>query len=191
MIGMRVLATAPIASEMVLEPIEDLIDPRGLPKPQFNALQLIAIKPPIPSCVSLAHRFLNARLQETVVINQGAHTQLAPHATLRIDVASGLPVTSFFSIFLLFEMLNVAQSEHLVHQQRGAHAEAIGDQQQACVRRTLSRLAALKQTDPNVAVIIRPDRSLPVQKLVSLMDALQRADITKVGIATQEEQPGK
>jgi biopolymer transport protein ExbD len=50
-----------------------------------------------------------------------------------------------------------------------------------------SRLAALKQTDPNVAVIIRPDRSLPVQKLVSLMDALQRADITKVGIATQEE----
>ncbi len=49
------------------------------------------------------------------------------------------------------------------------------------------RLAALKQADPNVAVIIRPDRSLPVQKLVSLMDALQRADITKVGIATQEE----
>jgi biopolymer transport protein ExbD len=49
------------------------------------------------------------------------------------------------------------------------------------------RLAALKQADPNVAVIIRPDRALPVQKLVSLMDALQRADITKVGIATQEE----
>jgi biopolymer transport protein ExbD len=50
-----------------------------------------------------------------------------------------------------------------------------------------SRLAALKQADPNIAVIIRPDRTLPVQKLVSLMDALQRADITKVGIATQEE----
>jgi biopolymer transport protein ExbD len=32
---------------------------------------------------------------------------------------------------------------------------------------------------------------LPVQKLVSLMDALQRAEITKVGIATQEEQPGR
>ena len=50
-----------------------------------------------------------------------------------------------------------------------------------------SRLAALKVADPNVAVVIRPDRNLPVQKLVSLMDALQRADITKVGIATQEE----
>ncbi len=54
-----------------------------------------------------------------------------------------------------------------------------------------ARLAALKSADPNVAVVIRPDRSLPVQKLVSLMDALQRADITKVGIATQEEQPGR
>jgi biopolymer transport protein ExbD len=50
-----------------------------------------------------------------------------------------------------------------------------------------SRLAALKAADTNVAVVIRPDRNLPVQKLVSLMDALQRADITKVGIATQEE----
>ena len=53
------------------------------------------------------------------------------------------------------------------------------------------RLAALKAADPNVAVVIRPDRSLPVQKLVNLMDALQRAEITKVGIATQEEQPGQ
>jgi biopolymer transport protein ExbD len=52
-----------------------------------------------------------------------------------------------------------------------------------------SRLADMKAADPNVAVVIRPDRSLPVQKLVSLMDALQRAGITKVGIATQEEPP--
>jgi biopolymer transport protein ExbD len=51
------------------------------------------------------------------------------------------------------------------------------------------QLATLKAADPNVAVVIRPDRSLPVQKLVSLMDALQRAEITKVGIATQEEKP--
>lgn len=51
------------------------------------------------------------------------------------------------------------------------------------------RLAALKQADPNVAVIIRSDRSLPVQKLINLMDALQRAEISKVGIATQEETP--
>ncbi|HEY2800552.1 MAG TPA: biopolymer transporter ExbD [Chthoniobacterales bacterium] len=50
-----------------------------------------------------------------------------------------------------------------------------------------ARLAELKQADPDVAVVIRPDRDLPVQRLVSLMDALQRAEITKVGIATQAE----
>jgi biopolymer transport protein ExbD len=50
-----------------------------------------------------------------------------------------------------------------------------------------TRLTDLKRADPNVAVVIRPDRELPVQKLVSLMDALQRAEITKVGIATKEE----
>ena len=51
-----------------------------------------------------------------------------------------------------------------------------------------ARLAELKRADPNVAVVIRPDRDLPVQKLVSLMDTLQRAEITRVGIATTPEQ---
>jgi len=66
--------------------------------------------------------------------------------------------------------------------------EVVRLNEQVIDRATLeSRLAALKAADPNVAVVIRPDRNLPVQRLVSLMDALQRADITKVGIATQEE----
>ena len=53
---------------------------------------------------------------------------------------------------------------------------------------TLSaRLTALRAANPEVAVVIRPDRELPVQKLVSLMDVLQRAQITKVGIATKSE----
>jgi biopolymer transport protein ExbD len=50
-----------------------------------------------------------------------------------------------------------------------------------------AQLLELKRTNPDVAVVIRPDRELPVQKLVSLMDALQRAQITKVGIATRAE----
>jgi biopolymer transport protein ExbD len=50
-----------------------------------------------------------------------------------------------------------------------------------------AQLAELKQSNPDVAVVIRPDRELPVQKLVTLMDALQRAEITKVGIATKAE----
>ncbi len=50
-----------------------------------------------------------------------------------------------------------------------------------------TQLIELKRLNPNVAVVIRPDRELPVQKLVSLMDVLQRAEITKVGIATKAE----
>ncbi|HWM25247.1 MAG TPA: biopolymer transporter ExbD [Chthoniobacterales bacterium] len=50
-----------------------------------------------------------------------------------------------------------------------------------------ARLAELKRTNPDAAVVIRPDRELPVQKLIALMDALQRAQITKVGIATKAE----
>jgi biopolymer transport protein ExbD len=51
----------------------------------------------------------------------------------------------------------------------------------------VTRLTELKRANPDVAVVIRPDRELPVQKLIALMDALQRAQITKVGIATKAE----
>ena len=51
----------------------------------------------------------------------------------------------------------------------------------------VTRLSELKRANPEVAIVIRPDRDLPVQKLISLMDALQRAQITKVGIATKAE----
>ena len=50
-----------------------------------------------------------------------------------------------------------------------------------------ARLSEVKRANPDVAVVIRPDRDLPVQKLVALMDTLQRAEITKVGIATKAE----
>jgi biopolymer transport protein ExbD len=50
-----------------------------------------------------------------------------------------------------------------------------------------AQLIQLKQTNPDVAVVIRPDRELPVQKLIGLMDALKQAQITKVGIATRAE----
>jgi biopolymer transport protein ExbD len=51
----------------------------------------------------------------------------------------------------------------------------------------VARLVELKRANPEIAIVIRPDRELPVQKLISLMDALQRAQITKVGIATKAE----
>ena len=52
-----------------------------------------------------------------------------------------------------------------------------------------ARLQTVKRANPEVAVVIRPDRELPVQDLIRLMDALQRAQISKVGIATRNEQP--
>jgi len=51
----------------------------------------------------------------------------------------------------------------------------------------VARLEELKRANPEVAIVIRPDRDLPVQKLIGLMDALQRAQISKVGIATKAE----
>jgi biopolymer transport protein ExbD len=51
-----------------------------------------------------------------------------------------------------------------------------------------TQLIELRRSNPDVAVVIRPDRDLPVQKLITLMDALQRAHVMKVGIATRAEQ---
>ena len=51
----------------------------------------------------------------------------------------------------------------------------------------VARLAGLKKANPDAAVVIRPDRELPVQKLIGLMDLLQQAQITKVGVATKSE----
>ena len=66
--------------------------------------------------------------------------------------------------------------------------EAVRFNNQVVDLETLSaQLAELKRTNPDVAVVIRPDRDLPVQKLVTLMDALQRAGVMKVGIATRAE----
>jgi len=50
-----------------------------------------------------------------------------------------------------------------------------------------AQLSQSKRANPDIAVIIRPDRELPVQKLITLMDALQHAGITKIGIATRAE----
>jgi biopolymer transport protein ExbD len=55
------------------------------------------------------------------------------------------------------------------------------------IDKLVAQLVELKRANPEVAVVIRPDRELPVQKLIALMDALQRAQITKVGIATKAE----
>ena len=49
-----------------------------------------------------------------------------------------------------------------------------------------ARLEALHAARPDAAVVIRPDKSLTVQKLVGIMDSLRAAKIAKVGLITAE-----
>ena len=51
------------------------------------------------------------------------------------------------------------------------------------------QLAALKTEDAEVAVVVRAHKDLPVQKLMNVMDVVQRAKIKKVGVVTNPEQP--
>jgi biopolymer transport protein ExbD len=51
------------------------------------------------------------------------------------------------------------------------------------------QLVALKERNPDVAVIVRAHKTLPVQKMMNVMDAVQRAQIKKVGIVTIPDQP--
>src|SRR6266487_3808435 len=54
------------------------------------------------------------------------------------------------------------------------HTETIRFNNQIVDPETLGgRLLEMKRKNPDVAIVIRPDRELPVQKLVSLMDALR------------------
>jgi biopolymer transport protein ExbD len=51
------------------------------------------------------------------------------------------------------------------------------------------QLVALKERNAEVAVVVRSHRALPVQKLMNVMDAVQRAQIRRVGVVTTPEQP--
>lgn len=52
-----------------------------------------------------------------------------------------------------------------------------------------AELVAMKQARPEIAVVIRSHKELPVQKLIDVMDVVQRAQIGKVGVVTNPEEP--
>lgn len=52
------------------------------------------------------------------------------------------------------------------------------------------RLQQLHQEQPGLAVVVRPDKELPVQNFVRVMDLLHKAGITKVGVMTRPEDQG-
>jgi biopolymer transport protein ExbD len=50
------------------------------------------------------------------------------------------------------------------------------------------KLSFLRQSNPQVAVVVRPHRDLPVQKFISVMDVISKSGITKVGVMTRPEE---
>jgi biopolymer transport protein ExbD len=48
-------------------------------------------------------------------------------------------------------------------------------------------LQRLKEANPGVAVVIRSHKDIAVQKLIDVMDVVQRAKISRVGVVTQPE----
>ena len=52
-----------------------------------------------------------------------------------------------------------------------------------------SRLTELRAKKPDLAVVVRPHKELPIQKFVDVMDILQRAQVAKVGVLTRPEEP--
>jgi biopolymer transport protein ExbD len=49
-------------------------------------------------------------------------------------------------------------------------------------------LVALKREDPDTSVVVRGASDVDYQRVISVLDALQQADITKVGLATETTQ---
>ena len=49
-------------------------------------------------------------------------------------------------------------------------------------------LAALKARDPQISVVVRPDRDLAIQKFIEVMDVLKRVGIGRVGVMTRREE---
>lgn len=49
-------------------------------------------------------------------------------------------------------------------------------------------LSALHDANPEVGVIVRAHRELPVQKLIELIDIVKSAQINKIGVVTTPEQ---
>jgi biopolymer transport protein ExbD len=50
------------------------------------------------------------------------------------------------------------------------------------------QLIALRGRDPQISVVVRPDRDLAIQKFIDVMDILKRVGIGRVGVMTRREE---
>jgi biopolymer transport protein ExbD len=49
------------------------------------------------------------------------------------------------------------------------------------------KLLGMKASDPEMAVVVRGAADVDYQRIIGVLDALQQADITKVGLATETQ----
>jgi biopolymer transport protein ExbD len=54
-----------------------------------------------------------------------------------------------------------------------------------------AQLASLKAANPQISVVVRPDRTLEIQKFIGVMDVLKRVGIARVGVMTRREEGQK
>ena len=50
-----------------------------------------------------------------------------------------------------------------------------------------TKLTNLRTKSPQTAVVIRSDKTLPVQRLIDVMDVAEKAKITRIGVVTTPE----
>ncbi len=65
------------------------------------------------------------------------------------------------------------------------------NQEEVSLDQLLRRLEQLKAMDPTLSLVVRPHRDLPIQEFISLMDVLEKAGISKVGVMTHPQEEEK
>src|SRR5262249_7224645 len=107
-------------------------------------------------CPARAPLPLNPRLQKLAVVDEFVHVQLPPQPAVPVHEAGALP-RLLPPPRLALELLEFAQAEHPVDQQRRAHVVAIRDEQQPRVRRRWRRLATLERREIDHAEEVAAD----------------------------------
>ncbi len=76
---------------------------------------------------------------------------------------------------------------HLLEINRDLEIKLDGERvTESALAQALQRLLA---TDPDRAVVVRPHKAIPVQELITIVDAVRAAGVVRVGIATLPEDP--
>jgi biopolymer transport protein ExbD len=63
------------------------------------------------------------------------------------------------------------------------------DREEVSLEQLTEKLGVLKAAKPDLAVLVRPHKELPIQRLIEVMDAVKAAKVMKVGLAKNPDSP--